>query len=138
VLRQFFTDTELAELSAGIRPDRAGCLDYYPLPRPGERFPIADPGLRPRLTPRPHDSRRFLQGLFEGIARIEALGYRRLTELGAPVPARVLSSGGGSRNPVWSAIRQRILRRPVVPARHDQAAYGAALLALRGSAESGG
>lgn len=39
VLRQFFADDELAALSAGIDPARPSPLDYYPLPRPGERFP---------------------------------------------------------------------------------------------------
>lgn len=42
---------------------RGSCrLDYYPLLRPGERFPVNDPGLPPRLTPRPEDDAVFLQG----------------------------------------------------------------------------
>jgi sugar (pentulose or hexulose) kinase len=133
VLRQFFDDTRLRELSRSIDPDRASGLDFYPLPEAGERFPIADPTRPPRLTPRPADDANFLHGLLEGIARIERDGYRRLVELGAPSPQRVLTTGGGAANPVWSRIRQRCLGLPVTTAEHQDAAYGAALLALGGA-----
>jgi sugar (pentulose or hexulose) kinase len=129
VLRQFFGDAELAALSASIDPSAASGLDYYPLPRPGERFPVADPGLVPRLEPVPADRVEFLHGLLEGIARIEALGYRRLEELGAPFPTRVLTTGGGAVNATWTAIRARQLGVPVAAAEHRDAAYGAALIA---------
>jgi hypothetical protein len=62
VLRQFFTDAQLAELTARIEVARPSGLDYYPLVTPGERFPVNDPGLRPRLEPRPEDDAVFLQG----------------------------------------------------------------------------
>jgi hypothetical protein len=132
VLRRFFDDTELAVLSTRIDPAAASGLDYYPLLRPGERFPVADPGLAPRLEPVPADRAAFLHGLLEGIARIEALGYRRLAALGAPYPARVLTTGGGADNPVWTAIRARLLGVPVMPAAERDAARGAALLARDG------
>ncbi len=137
VLRQFFTDRRIAELSAGIDPATPAGLDYYPLPDIGERFPRNDPAMLPRLAPRPQDDRRFLQGLFEGIAAIEAAGYRRLTELGAPRPRRVVTIGGGARNAVWTAIRQRRLGIPVGPAHQQQAAYGAARLALGAVGQEG-
>ncbi len=130
VLRQFFDDRQIRMLSAGIDPSMPSGLDYYPLPGPGERFPRNDPALQPRLSPRPADDRRFLHGLLEGIGRIEAAGYRRLAELGAPPPRRVLTIGGGAENPVWTSLRRRLLGIAVQPARHQQAAYGAALLAL--------
>lgn len=129
VLRQHFDDTELRRLSAQIDPDQPTGLDYYPLPGRGERFPIADAELAPRIAPRPTDDRLFLAGLLEGIAEIERAGYQRLRELGGPAPARVLSSGGGARNPAWTAIRSRVLGLTVQPALHQEAAYGAALLA---------
>ena len=132
VLRQYFDDARIRALSAGIDPSASSGLDYYPLPAPGERFPRHDPTLEPRLSPRPPDDQLFLHGLLEGIARIEAAGYQRLTELGAPSPRRILTIGGGAGNATWTAMRQRLLGRPVLPARHQQAAYGAALLALRG------
>ncbi|MCB1800882.1 MAG: FGGY-family carbohydrate kinase [Gammaproteobacteria bacterium] len=129
VLRRFFSDTELVALSAQIDPTTDSGLDYYPLPATGERFPIADPTLPARLAPRPTDKVRFLQGILEGIARIEAVGYRCLAELGAPYPVRVLSCGGGAANENWLRLRQRLLGVPVERATHDEAAYGSALLA---------
>ncbi|RTZ76189.1 MAG: carbohydrate kinase [Gammaproteobacteria bacterium] len=132
VLRQFFSDREIARLSERIVPGRRLCLDYYPLPAPGERFPFNDPDLEPRMRPVPRDRVRFLQGLLEGIANIEKLAYRRLEALGAPWPRQVLSSGGGAKNPAWQGIRQRVLGTPVHRARHAEAAYGAALIARRG------
>lgn len=131
VLGQFFSRDQLTKLSERIDPATPSGLDYYPLPAPGERFPVSDPALEPRLTPRPEDDARFLQGLLEGIARIEKAGYQRLAELGAPYPDRVLSVGGGARNAVWRRIRQDLLGVPVTTASQTEAAFGAALLARR-------
>ena len=132
VLRQFFTDAALAELSMRIHPDQPSGLDYYPLPRPGERFPVHAPALLPRLAPRPVDDVRFLHGLLEGIARIEAQGYARLAELGATPLRRVISAGGGSKNETWRRIRENQLGVPVETAQQGEAALGAARLAQAG------
>ncbi|MDP3482076.1 MAG: FGGY-family carbohydrate kinase [Sulfuricella sp.] len=132
VLRSFFSDARLEKLSARIHPETDSGLDYYPLPKPGERFPLNDPELEPRLTPRPQDDTVFLHGLLEGIARIEAQGYRLLQELGATPLESVLTAGGGAGNPAWTAMRSRFLGVPVQPSSHVEAAYGAALLAARG------
>lgn len=129
VLRRYFDDAELRALSATLDPDRPTGLDYYPLPAPGERFPTSDDTLQPRLDPRPADDGRFLQGLLEGIARIEAAGYRRLRMLGAPPPRLVLTTGGGATNAAWTEIRKRLLGVPVMAATRQEAAYGAALIA---------
>jgi sugar (pentulose or hexulose) kinase len=133
VLRQFFSDTQLAALSKQIKPDQPSGLDYYPLPRPGERFPINDPALPPRLQPRPVSDVQFLQGLLEGMANIEALGYRKLIALGATPLSRVLTAGGGAKNSAWQTLRQARLGVPVSEAKQGEAAFGAALLALHGS-----
>ncbi len=130
VLRHFFSDAEMADLSEQLQPDTPSGLDYYPLPAPGERFPRNDPALAPRLTPRPADNARFFQGLLEGIARIEKEGYDRLAELGAPYPVSVRSNGGGAANAAWTRIRGNLLGVPMLPARNEQACYGSALLAL--------
>jgi len=61
VLRRYFDDAALAALTPRLRPGAPTGLDYYPLLRPGERFPVADPALAPRLEPRPADDAEFLQ-----------------------------------------------------------------------------
>jgi D-ribulokinase len=132
VLLRFFTPEEMAALTPRLDPETATGLDYYPLPAPGERFPVADPMLAPRLEPRPEDDARFFQGLLEGMAGIEAQGYARLTALGAPEPVSIRSVGGGAVNPAWNRIREGLLPAPLVPAEHCEAAYGAALLARWG------
>ncbi|MBK5963234.1 carbohydrate kinase [Thiocystis minor] len=131
VLRQFFGDEEIADLSRAIDPDTPSGLNYYPLPGTGERFPCHEPDLEPRLQPRPSDPVRFLHGLLEGIAAIEAEGYARLAELGAPRPTRVVTVGGGAENPTWTRLRTRLLGVDVMPAEHREAAFGAAWLALQ-------
>lgn len=133
VLRQYFTDHELVALSQHIDPETDSGLDYYPLPARGERFPYNDPAMPPRLTPRPPERHRFLHGLLEGLARIEAMGYARLQELGATPLKSVASSGGGAHNPVYTRLRARLLSVPVTLAAQQEAAYGAACLARDGT-----
>jgi sugar (pentulose or hexulose) kinase len=128
-----FTAQEMDRLTPQLTPAQPTGLDYYPLPKPGERFPIADPELAARITPRPAEPVRFFQGLLEGIAAIEALAYRRLALLGAPPLRRVVSVGGGAKNAPWTDIRSRTLGVPVTTAEQTEASYGAALLALHGS-----
>jgi D-ribulokinase len=132
VLRQFFTDAELASLSHEIDPTMPSLLDYYPLLKPGDRFPINDPNLAPRLEPRPDNAVEFLHGLLESIASIEARGYELLQQMGADSLQRVYTAGGGAANNTWTAIRRRCLQVPVVASEHTEAAYGTALLAMRG------
>ncbi len=128
VLLQFFTPDELTALSAQIDPARSSDLDYYPLPKPGERFPINDPTLPPRLTPRPDDDAAFLHGLLESIARIEARCYQEMEARGAPKPEVLFSAGGGSKNVTWTTIRERELGMTCYSAQHTEAAIGIAQL----------
>ncbi len=130
VLRQFFTDTQLAQLSKQIDPDTDCPLALYPLLRPGERFPVADPIWQPVMSPRPANDIDWLNGLLQGIARIESTGYRLLEQLGAPYPTRVLTAGGGANNPTWLRLRERLLQVPVSRAACQHAACGAARLAM--------
>jgi hypothetical protein len=127
-----FSPARMAELMPQLMPDRPTGLHYYPLRSPGERFPIADPVLAPRVSPRPADDALFFQGLLEGIAEIEAMGYARLAALGASPLKRVITIGGGARNDAWTSIRARRLGVPVTVAAQTEAAYGTALLALNG------
>lgn len=119
-------------LTPQLRPQQPTGLDYYPLPKVGERFPIADPHLATRISPRPTEDGHFFQGLLEGIASVEALAYQQLALLGAPPLRRVISIGGGARNEAWTLIRHRTLGVPVTVAEQTEACYGAALLALHG------
>jgi sugar (pentulose or hexulose) kinase len=130
VLRQFFSDALLSELSRQIDPRRSSGLELRPLPRRGERFPVDDPWLEPILEPRPVSDALYLQALLEGLAKIEVQGWDSLQRLGAPAVSRVLSLGGGARNPQWRAIRQRLLGVPVINRPQRSAAQGMARLAL--------
>lgn len=129
VLLRYFTVERMTELSAHMDTTQPTSLDYYPLAEPGERFPHNDPGLAPRLDPRPADDAVFLQAMFEGMARIEALGYRLLARHGTPAPRRLMTVGGGARNSAWTRIRERELGLKCTPPRSEHAAYGTALIA---------
>lgn len=131
VLARYFSGDEIAALSEEIDPGVESGLDYYPLLSPGERFPVMDAALPPRLAPRPAGDAEFLKAMLEGIATIEKRGYDRLADLGAPPLRSVRSVGGGAANPAWTTIRRRRLGVPFVPARSEQAAAGAARLALK-------
>jgi D-ribulokinase len=133
VLRHFFSDEALEKFSHQIDATNKSPFDYYPLLKKGDRFPINDPQLPPKLEPRPDNPVQFLHGLLESIARIEALGYQRLQELGATPLRYVYTAGGGAKNPTWTTIRERYLQVPVVSSLHREAAYGSALLAKRSS-----
>ena len=133
VLSLYFTNSQLQELSKQIETRSSSSLDYYPLAHPGERFPYNDPRLQPRMTPRPNNDVEFLHGLLQGIGKIEAIGYKRLAELGASPLTSVSTSGGGAENATWIKIRACLLNVPVTKARHTEAAIGAAKLAKLGN-----
>lgn len=63
VLRKFFTDQELEDLTSKIDALVPTKLEYYPLPAQGERFPINNPDMQPKIEPRPEDDALFLQGM---------------------------------------------------------------------------
>lgn len=132
VLASLFSREEIVKLSALIDPAVPTGFDYYPLARPGERFPINDPDFAPRLSPRPADDKLFLQGVLEGMAMIEAQGYAKLAELGASALRSIRSVGGGAANAVWTAIRLNALKVPGREAASEHAAMGTARLAWRG------
>jgi D-ribulokinase len=137
ILRQLgFSNDELKEISARIDPATDSPLNYYPLTRIGERFPIADPGKEPLLEPVPESRTEYLHGLLQSIGDIEREGFSVLQELGAPPPAIVYTCGGGSNNEMWNQLRQRRLRErfsdseiTVKKAECIEASFGAALLA---------
>ncbi len=129
VLLQYFKVEQMREMTPLLDPENLTGLDYYPLPDIGERFPINNPEMTPRLEPLPGNSVTFFQGMLEGIARIEAQGYELLEKHGAPMLNKIYTTGGGSQNPAWTRIREKILRVKLEKPRSGHAAYGAALLA---------
>ena len=128
----YFSRDDLARLTPLLDPGVPTGLDYYPLMAPGERFPVNDPLLAPRLDPRPADERLFLQGLLEGIAAIEARGYRTLAALGASPLSSIRTTGGGAANQAWTTISWRQLGVSGRPSLSEHAAVGTARLAWRG------
>ncbi len=60
VLLEHFTPEEINKLSKKADPEIPTDLDYYPLAQPRERFPVNDPNLLPRLTPRSNNKSVFL------------------------------------------------------------------------------
>jgi sugar (pentulose or hexulose) kinase len=137
VLAAHFSNDRTAELSEQIDPASDTGLDFYPLLKPGERFPVADPAFMPRMEPRPTEDAEFLKAIFEGIAGVERLAYERLVSLGSPALGSIRTVGGGAKNGVWTEIRKRRLVVPFLPVLSEEAAAGAARLALSGAKEAG-
>jgi D-ribulokinase len=88
--------------------------------------------LPPRLSPIPPARSVYFQGVLEGIADIEALGYHRLAELGATPLNSLRSVGGGAGNQPWSEIRLKKLGVASHSPDSEHAAMGVARLAWWG------
>ncbi len=129
VLKRFFSDKALQELSMQINPNLNSGLMLRPISGHGERFPKNDPYLEPILKPRPISDSLYLHGLLEGLTRIEFEGWQKLIELGAPAPQRLITIGGGAKNPQWRSLRQRIIGLPIKTCKNPPA-LGVARLAL--------
>lgn len=129
ILMRYFDPSQVEELSRQLDVKVSGPLKLRPLLSRGERFPQDDPHLEPILEPRPVSDAAFLQALLEGITRIEQEGWQRLRDLGAPPIRRVITLGGGARNPRWRQLRERMLGLPVLNRPDLSAAQGMARLA---------
>lgn len=134
VLLHYFAPDRIETLSQTIELTLDTGLNYYPLIKPGERFPVNDPEFPGHIGPQPADDGLFLQALFEGMADIETMAYQRLAELGAPALRCISAVGGGAKNPAWTAIRQRKLDVPFAAVLSADAAFGTALLARSAAA----
>jgi len=132
VLEHYLTQQQINKLTEQLKPEQPTSLDYYPLIQAGERFPVNNPSLQPRLEPKANNELQFFQGMLEGISQIELDGYQKLQQLGAPYPSHVETAGGGSKNLAWNKIRELTLGVKVKQAEFSEACYGSALLALRG------
>ncbi|MFK7882157.1 FGGY-family carbohydrate kinase [Roseobacter sp.] len=132
VLLDHFSQGEIASLSQQIDPTTQLGLDYYPLSKAGERFPVSDPELQPKLSPRPDSDVDFLKAMFEGIAEVEKRAYEKLQALGTPPLNTIRTVGGAAKNESLTKIRENCLELQSSIPEHVQAAYGAALLAKHG------
>jgi len=129
ILSKFFSDSEITELSRQINTSKNTSFNLLPLNSKGERFPIHDSHLEPILDPRPVSDSLYLHALFEGLAKIELKGWEKLRELTGSLPKKIITIGGGSKNPQWRKIREKIINIPIVSCKKTTS-FGTALLAI--------
>ncbi len=129
ILSKFFSDLEIKELSRQINPLKNTSLNLLPLNCKGERFPVNNSNLEPILGPRPVSDSLYLHALFEGLAKIELKGWEKLGELTGSLPKKIITIGGGSKNPQWRKIREKIINIPIVSCKKTTS-FGSALLAI--------
>lgn len=132
VLLQHFSQAQLDTMTPQLKPRQVTGLKYYPLPGIGERFPVNDSKKSNNTSPRPLSDLDFFQALLEGIANIEAEGYKKLNALGCSAAKIIFTAGGGNKNLAWQKIRQQATGIRILNAVHSEACYGSALLAKRG------
>lgn len=130
ILKKFFSDNEIKELSKQIDPDVETNIKLIPLPEKGERFPVNDPNLMPILEPRPISDSLYLHALLESLAEIESQGWKKLINLGISSPKKIITIGSGAQNIQWRKIRERIIGIPIRQCKKPPA-IGAALIALK-------
>ena len=131
ILLDFFNTDYIEELSKQINTNKSTGLNLLPLSNQGERFPIDNPNLKPKLQPRPVSDSLYLHALFEGLAKIESRGWQKLNELGADLPSQIITIGGGAKNITWKKIREREIGIPIKICNTPPAA-GVAMIALEG------
>ena len=129
ILSKFFSDADIRELSRQINTSKKTSINLLPLNSKGERFPVNNPYLEPILNPRPVSDSLYLHALFEGLAQIELKGWEKLQQITGSLPEKIVTIGGGSRNPQWRAIREKIINIPIVSS-NKTTSFGTALLAI--------
>ncbi len=95
---------------------------YYPLNSIGERFPIFDSNLQPKLPNKPtaplvinatsptdlatlKAHQNYFLNIIKGLVYIEDLAYKRLTQVSGQPIKRLYSVGGGEKNLLWQRCR---------------------------------
>ena len=135
ILLDFFNLEYIKELSKQINPYKSSGIDLLPLSKKGERFPIDDPNLQPKLEPRPVSDSLYLHALLEGLAKIEARGWQKLHKIGADLPRQIITIGGGAKNITWKNIREKEIGIPIKICNRPPAA-GVASIALQAISSS--
>ena len=101
--------------SASTRRSTAGSI-IIRCSKPGERFPIADPDLQPRLTPRPADDAVFLRRSSKASPPSRRSATDGSRSLAGRRSAPCAPSAAAPEMPTWTAIRARKLGVPFLPA----------------------
>ena len=119
-------DADLSELDSSARNPTG--FAAYPLPRRGERYPVADPefagfGIPHRGDPRLHAA------ILEGVAFVVRLGIERISAAGVPPPDRLFLTGGGAGSSAWARVLAAVVGVPVASRPLSGPATGAAVLA---------
>lgn len=107
----------------------------YPLPRRGERFPVANLAFAGFGVPHRADPRRH-PALLEGVAFVIRLGIERIAKAGVGPPMQLYVTGGGAASAVWTRLLASVMQIPAVPQLDAAPAVGAAVLAAAGAGEA--
>ncbi|WP_157760447.1 FGGY-family carbohydrate kinase [Thiomicrorhabdus arctica] len=105
--------------SSGLILSETEQMAYYPLTKVGERFPIADSNLQPKMPLKPTqklnlqapsiEHQRYFLGLIHGLIHVEQLAYEKLNALGCHLKC-VYAVGGGVQNKLWMSLRAERLQ----------------------------
>lgn len=132
-LLEAFDMSELTHLAQQPLIHPSPVPHYYPLPkqRRGERFPINDPNLCAPSLPHTLTAAERFSTLVHGLVAIEQQAWQLLSKGCAQPIQRLYACGGGNKNPAWAGLRKATLDMPHTQAYSEQAAVGAAMLALK-------
>jgi len=112
---------------------------YYPLNGVGERFPIADLTLQPKMPLKPNtplvnrtpklaskEHQAYFMNLIKGLTHIEHLAYKELSQVSGTQLQGLFSVGGGVQNTLWMQLRKTQFGQTADIKRADslEAAYG--------------
>lgn len=132
VLRNLFSEQQLQSLTERLHFENPTELNYYPIPKPGERFPVCNPGQQAVLNPRPTNNAVFLQAILESLTRIEKQCYQVLEDKGINKINRLFTTGGAVINTRWMKYRETQLSYQMQQPAQTEACFGTALLAKQG------
>jgi sugar (pentulose or hexulose) kinase len=120
----------LSELDSGASVPSG--FAAYPLPRRGDRFPVADSRFAGFGVPHIADTR--LHGaLLEGVAYVVRLGIEQIVSAGVGAPAQLYVTGGGATSEVWTRLLASVVQTAMVARPDAGPDTGAAMLAAIGA-----
>ncbi len=98
---------------------------------------MADPAFMHAHGTRPTEDAEFLKAIFERHRGVERLAYERARIPRQPGPGSIAPVGGGAKNGCGPKSEKRRLAVPFLRCLSEEAAAGAARLALSGAKEAG-